>query len=280
MTAKRSLGFAELFCKVFAMVEGDCVDAVEDLQVEEECDDSQHEEEGNHEPRDVEGVRKEDASVADAEAASHDANCDESAELRGLLAVDLREVNLFRGCERTEIADRSIGEDREEKPAEGTEGDEKRWWASCEADDDEDQDEFDKTQKKPDDVLCQKDIAEASGGEKVKLDSRAVHAQAVVREDGDAEDRVCDCGREDEAAEAAAGTDAVGKEEDHEDGSNESVELVGVTAEIEELLLQAGGDGRADSEDARACELRGRGMRDCCASVWKADCLRLPGGFT
>ena len=49
---------------------------------------------------------------------------------------------------------------------------------------------------------------------------------------------------------AAADAHAAGEEEDHEDGGDESVELVEVAAEVDELLLQAGDDGGVEAEGA------------------------------
>ena len=54
------------------MVEGDCVEAVEDLQVEDEGDDGEGEEDGNHEPRAAEVGGQDDAAKADGEAGDND----------------------------------------------------------------------------------------------------------------------------------------------------------------------------------------------------------------
>ena len=86
-------------------------------------DDGEDEKDGNHEPRPAEIVGQHDDAVADTQARNEDAEGDEDAELGGLLAADLGEVDLFRGGEGTKIADGPVDECREEKPADCCEGD-------------------------------------------------------------------------------------------------------------------------------------------------------------
>jgi hypothetical protein len=50
------LGFAEFFGEFFAMFEGDDVEAVEDLEVDDEGDEGEGEEDGDHEPGTAESV--------------------------------------------------------------------------------------------------------------------------------------------------------------------------------------------------------------------------------
>ena len=116
-------GLAELFGEGFAVSQGDRVQTVEDVEVEDETDDGEAEKDGNHEPRLAEIVRQDDDTVADPEACCEDAESDEDAELGGLLAADFGEVDLFRSGEGTKIADCPVDECREEKPADCGEGD-------------------------------------------------------------------------------------------------------------------------------------------------------------
>ena len=53
------LGFAELFGEGFAVGRGEGVEAVEDLQIDDEGDDREGEEDGDHEPGAVEIVGRE-----------------------------------------------------------------------------------------------------------------------------------------------------------------------------------------------------------------------------
>jgi len=97
--------------------EGDCVEAVQDLQVEDERDGGQGEEEGDHQPGAVESVGQDDAAIADGEACSDDTQGDERAELGDLLAANLGEVDFLGSRDGADIAHRSVGEGGEEEPA-------------------------------------------------------------------------------------------------------------------------------------------------------------------
>ena len=130
--------------------------------------------------------------------------------------------------------------------------DDERGRVGDEGDDGEDEDEFDEGEEEAGEVFCEEDVAQTGGAEEVELDAGAVHAEGVVGEDGDAEDGVGDGDGEDEVAVAAAGADATGEEEDHEERSDEAVELVEIAAEVDELLLQAGDDGGVEAEGAGA----------------------------
>ena len=110
------------------------------------------------------------------------------------------------------------------------------WSTGDEGDDGEDQDEFDEVEEKANEVFCEEDVADCGRRDEVEAGRRAVHAEAVVGEDGDAEEGVSDGGRERQGTEACRCAHAVGEEEDHEDGSEKAVELVGVAAEVDELL--------------------------------------------
>ena len=183
--------------------------------------------------------------------------------------------SIFLGAERERrLPTAAVGEGGEEEPAEGCQSDDERRRVSDKANDGEDQDEFDEVEEEADEVFCEEDVAHAGGREEVELDAGAVHAEGVVGEDGDAEDGVGDGDGKDEVAEAAAGADAAGEEEDHEDRRDEAVELVDVAAEVEEFFLQAGGDGGVEAEGAGV----GSGGRGC-ARLWQGRVRRAAGWF-
>ena len=224
------------------MVEGDGVEAVEALEVDEECDEGEGEEDGDHEPGAVEVVGYKDYAVADCEAGDENAEGDEDAELRGLAAAGFHQVDLLWGRQGAEIADSAVDEGCEAEPADSCEADDERGGMRDEGDDGIDEDEFGENEEEASDVFCEEDVAHAAGAEEVELDSGAVHAEGVVGEDGDAEGRVGDGDGKDELAEAAAGAKAAGEDEDHEEGCDEAVELVDVSAQVDELFFEAGDD--------------------------------------
>src|ERR1700679_989461 len=151
---------------------------------------------------------------------------------------------------------------------------------SDDADDCEDKDELDEVEEEAEDVFCEKDVAQAERCEEVELDAGAVDAETVVGQDGDAEDGVGDGDGEEIGAEASAYSHAAGEEEDHEDGSDEAEELVGVAAKVEELLLEAGDDGWAETEGAGfgSVGLEGDGWRGC-LGVGVSGCCGFLGGI-
>ena len=53
---REGLGFAEFFGEFFAVFEGDDVEAVQDMQVDDEGDEGEGEEDGDHEPGAAESV--------------------------------------------------------------------------------------------------------------------------------------------------------------------------------------------------------------------------------
>ena len=202
-----------------------------------------------------------------AAQATRIAEGDEDAELGGLPAAGFHEVDLFGGHEGAEIADCSVDEGGEEKPADGSERDDERGRVRNERDDGEDEDELNEGEEEAGDVFCEEDVAHAGGAEEVELDAGAVDSEGVVGEDGDAEDGVGDGDGKDEVAVAAAEADAAGEEKDHEEGRDEAVELVEIAAEVDELFLQAGDDGGVEAEGAGAVASCGAetcdGVRDC-----------------
>src|SRR5580698_7735897 len=72
-------GFAEFFGEVFAVVQGDGIKPVEDLDVEDEGSGGQDEQDGNHEPGAVEVVAEEHDSEADTEAGGCDGKGNQGA---------------------------------------------------------------------------------------------------------------------------------------------------------------------------------------------------------
>ena len=149
-------------------------------------------------------LAEENDRKADAKTGQNNAQGDQSAELGGLSAADLRQVDFFGCAEGAKIADGSVGEGGEEEPAESREGDERRWSASAEGENSVDEDELDQAKEKADEILCEEDVAESGRADEVELDAGSVHAETVVGKDGDAEEGVGDSGREDEAAAGAA----------------------------------------------------------------------------
>ena len=75
------LGFAKFFGELFAVAEGDCVETVQYLDVEDKCCPGQGEEDRNQKPGTIEVVGQEYPAVADSEAGDDDAHGDEGAEL-------------------------------------------------------------------------------------------------------------------------------------------------------------------------------------------------------
>ena len=131
------------------------------------------------------------------------------------------------------------------------------------ANDEVDEDELDGGEGEAEEVLGEEDVRHADGGEEVGLDAGGVGAEDVVGEGGDAEEGVGDGGGE-EVAGAAEAAEAASEDEDHREGGEEAVELRDVAAEVDELLLQAGGDEGGEAEVVvGACEgaaaLAGRG---------------------
>jgi hypothetical protein len=131
----------------------------------------------------------------------------------------------------------------EEQPADGGECDDERGRVSDDGDHGEDEDEFDEGEEEAGDVFCEEDVAQASGAEEVELNAGAVGSESVVGEDRDAEDGVSDCDGEDVRAVASGDAHPAGDEEDHEERSDESVELVEIAAEVDGFFLQTRDDG-------------------------------------
>ncbi len=250
------------------MFERQGVEAVEDLEIEEESDEGESEEDGDREPGAVEAGGEDGDEVAEREAPYDDAEGDENAELGCLFAADPGEVDLLWGHEGAEVADGAVDEGGEEQPADGCQSDDGRRGVGDEGDDGVDDDELDEGEQEAHEVFCEEDVAQAGGAEEVELDAGSVHAESVVGEDGGAEDGVGDGDGEDEAAEALAGGHAAGEEKDHEDGNDESVELIEVAAEVEELFFEAGDDGVVEAEGGA-----GRGVGGCiggeCCAAWR-----------
>ena len=101
------------------MFDGYCVEAVEDLDVDDEGNEGESEKDGDHEPGAAEIVGQCDDDEGDSEACNEDAQGDKDTELGGLSASWLQQVDFFRSREGPEVADGAVDEGGEEKPADG-----------------------------------------------------------------------------------------------------------------------------------------------------------------
>ena len=68
-----SLGLAEFFGQLLAVLEGYCVETVEDLDVDDEGDEGESEKDGDHEPGAAEIVGQRDDDEGNSEAGNEDA---------------------------------------------------------------------------------------------------------------------------------------------------------------------------------------------------------------